>query len=208
VIRHTVQQGEHLSGLAEQYGFRGYAAIWDHPANAELKRLRKNPHVLAPGDELTIPDSKAKIVDLATGKSHRIKVRRSKLTLRLLILDGSRQPRANESCTMAVEGASRDIATDGDGKVERPITSSDRRASVEFDDIEVPVDIGALDPVDRPSGWQARLINLGYLESPVDDEDDPDIRSAVEEFQCDYRISITGRFDAATQQKILDAHGV
>ena len=208
MVRHTVQQGEHLSALAEQYGFRGYAAIWDHPDNAELKQRRKNPHVLAPGDEVAIPEHAAKVVDLATGASHRIEVRGSKLTLRLVILDGSRHPRANESCTMAVEGAARPVTTDGDGKLERAITPTDRRASVELDEVEIPIDIGSLDPVDRPSGWQARLINLGYLESPIDDEDDPEIRSAVEEFQCDYRISVTGRCDAATQQKLVDAHGV
>lgn len=208
MVRHTVQQGEHLSALAEQYGFHGYAAIWEHPDNAELKQRRKNPHILAPGDEVTIPDRKAKVVDLATGASHRLEVRRSTLTLRLVILDGSRHPRSNESCAMTVEGTSRAVTTDDDGKVERAITATDRRASLELDDVEIPVDIGALDPVDRPSGWQARLINLGYLESPIDDEDDPDLRSAVEEFQCDYQVTLTGRCDAATQQKILEAHGV
>ena len=53
---HTVQQGEHLPALAERYGFQTIDPIWNDPANAELKQLRKNPMVLMPGDEVTIPD--------------------------------------------------------------------------------------------------------------------------------------------------------
>ena len=39
---HVVRQGEHLSQIAEKYGF-SYKALWDHAANAQLKKLRGNP---------------------------------------------------------------------------------------------------------------------------------------------------------------------
>ena len=53
-INHIVRQGEHLSQIALNYGFRDYKIIWDHPDNAALKKLRKSPNVLMPGDTLRI----------------------------------------------------------------------------------------------------------------------------------------------------------
>jgi hypothetical protein len=205
---HTIQQGEHLSTLAERYGFQTYERIWNDPANADLKQLRKNPNVLMPGDEVTIPDLEDKSMEVPTTKLHRFVLRGSGLKLRLVILDHSGKPRASEACKLAIEGDASDMETDGDGKVERKLAPSVRRASVALDDVEVPIDVGYLDPVDHTSGWQGRLVNLGYLESPVDDPDDPDVRSAVEEFQCDYGLKVTGDSDAATQAKLLEIHGV
>jgi hypothetical protein len=208
MVEHTVQQGEHLSTLAERYGFQTYEKIWNDPANADLKKLRKNPHVLLPGDEVTIPDLEQKTVDVSTTALHKFVLRGSGLKLRLTILDHSGKPRASEDCKLTVEGSAEDLQTDGDGKVERKIAASVRRASVTLADVEVPVDVGYLDPVDQLSGWQARLVNLGYLESPADDENDPDVRSAVEEFQCDHDLKVTGDCDDKTQAKLLEVHGV
>jgi hypothetical protein len=205
---HVIQQGEHLSTLAERHGFQSYERIWDDPANAELKKLRQNPNVLLPGDEVTIPDREQKAVPVETSAMHRFVLRRSGLKLRLLIQDHSGRPRASEPCALAIEGDSADLVTDGDGKVLRAISPSARRASVTFAEVEISIDVGHLDPIDELSGWQARLINLGYFDSPIDDEDDPEVRSAVEEFQCDHDLTVNGRCDAATQQKLLFVHGV
>jgi hypothetical protein len=41
---HIVQQGEHLSGIAAKFGFSSFRTIWQHPENAELKKLRKDPN--------------------------------------------------------------------------------------------------------------------------------------------------------------------
>jgi hypothetical protein len=208
VLRYTIKQGDHLSALAERHGFERFEAIWDHPDNAELKQLRKNPSVLFPGDEITIPDREPKTVEVPSTALHRFVLHRSRLALRLTVLDCSGHPRSEAPCTLAVEGDASDLVTSGEGRVERRISPSDRRASVTFDSIEVPIDVGFLDPVDELSGWQGRLINLGYLETAIEDEDDPDVRSAVEEFQCNHEMSVTGRCDADTRQKILDVHGV
>ncbi len=208
ILRYTVKQGDHLTALAERHGFERYESIWDHPDNAELKQLRKNPNVLFPGDELTIPDRETKIVDVPSSAMHRFVVRRSRLALRIVLLDSSGQPVPDEACTLQVEGDPDDLMTDPGGKVERRIAPSDRRASVTFAGVEVPIDVGFLDPVDEVSGWQARLVNLGYLETPIDDEADPEVLSAVEEFQCDHDLPITGQCDAGTRQELLDAHGV
>jgi hypothetical protein len=64
---HVIEQGEHLSHLAAQYGFRDYLTIWDHPNNAALKDKRQNPNVLFPGDSVFIPDKEKKSVSRPTG---------------------------------------------------------------------------------------------------------------------------------------------
>src|ERR1035438_5291586 len=53
---YTVKQGDHLSRIADQFGFSDYRVIWDYAGNADLKAQRKNPHVLFPGDSVIIPD--------------------------------------------------------------------------------------------------------------------------------------------------------
>jgi hypothetical protein len=40
---HTVQQGEHLPGIASTCGWKDCRKIWNHPENADLKKRRKNP---------------------------------------------------------------------------------------------------------------------------------------------------------------------
>ena len=42
---HVLRQGEHLSQIADKYGYSDYKAIWNHPNNARLKKLRDNPSV-------------------------------------------------------------------------------------------------------------------------------------------------------------------
>src|SRR6185503_2681877 len=101
---HTVKQGEHLSGIAEEYGFSNFETIWDDPQNAELKQKRQNPNVLLPGDELFIPAKETKEESGATEKRHRFKWRGRQLQLRLRLLDFDNQPLANTECELHVHG--------------------------------------------------------------------------------------------------------
>ena len=55
-----------------------------------------------------------------------------------------------------------------------------------------------------PSGG---LANLGYLLDPTDSSDDDDVHLAVEEFQADNDLPLTGTFDPTTQAKLLEVHG-
>ena len=72
------------------------------------------------------------------------------------------------------------------------------------------LDIGHLDPVSEPSGQAARLKNLGYLFSSP--EADPDYEQkalghAIEEFQCDHRLSVDGICGPNTQAKLKEVYG-
>ena len=72
---HTVKQGECLSSIAAKYGFGDWKALYDHPSNAALKKKRPNPHVLFPGDVVSIPEKEKKQARVKTGQELKLTVR-------------------------------------------------------------------------------------------------------------------------------------
>lgn len=215
---HTVQQGEHLSGIAKRYGFSSYRTIWDHAQNAELKRKRVNPNVIFPDDRLFIPDKEEKQELRPTDQRHRFQVERPELKLRLVLEDLYEKPIARAKCDLRIEGETRRLVTDGQGRIEQTITPEAQSAMLLITDpqtpvneIAIPVRIGHLDPVDEVPGQTARLNNLGYFAGPFEGKKAEDntalFLSAVEEFQCDHGLAVDGTCGPATQAKLKQVHG-
>lgn len=48
-LRYTVQQGDSIVNVAFQHGFHA-DTLWNHRDNAELRRLRSDMNIVAPGD--------------------------------------------------------------------------------------------------------------------------------------------------------------
>lgn len=212
-VYHLVEQGEHLSGIAMKYGFADYRTIWEHVQNKGLREKRKNPNVLFPGDRLYIPDKQVKKETRPTGQRHRFEVPTHTLMLRIVVEKLNGEPMANTKCELQVEGKVYQLTTDGKGLVKQqiPKTAENGRLTIKDTedsvDIEVPIKIGHLDPVDEISGWEARLNNLGYRAGTSTDANDPQLRSAVEEFQCDHGLTVDGVCGPQTQAKLKQAHG-
>lgn len=208
-IEHVVAEGDHLTRIAEQHGFGDIHAIWDHPLNAELKGLRGNPNVLFPGDLLTIPDRSPRVENRATGQVHRFIRHHPTLLLRIALAGPDGLPLAALKVTLQIEGETISLVTNSDGVIERsiPPTAQNGKLTIEESRIEAPIAIGFLHPVEEMSGWRARLNNLGYGAGGADDPDDPIPRSAVEEFQCDQGLAVTGEMDATTRSKLRQVHG-
>jgi hypothetical protein len=209
---YTVRQGDHMFSIARQFGFSDYHTIWDQGENAELKKKRVNPNVLYPGDVLYIPDKQPKTESVATAKVHRFEINAKPLKLRLTLRDFDNMPVANMNCELEIEGQLFKLKSNGDGFIEQTIPADAHEGVLKVPDmeLEIPVKIGYLDPKDEDSGWQARLINLGYHPGPVPaqgENDDPSFRKAIEEFQCDYKLKVTGEADAATKAKLTEIHG-
>ena len=206
---HTVQQGDHLSGIAEQFGFQNIDTIWSHPNNADLKKQRKDPHILFPGDSVFIPDKTDKSAPAPTTKLSEFKIAIKLLRLNLKLQDVNLDPIANKPVNIDIEG--RIVpppSTDGDGKTSSIIPKSAKNGVLELGDLLFPIKIGHLDPIDKQSGQIARLNNLGYEAGDTAKVDTDAFESAVEEFQCDNGIKpITGVCDDATQAKLKDVHG-
>ena len=210
---HYVNQGDYLSKIAKQYGFADWKTIWNDSGNAELKKKRGNPNVLYPGDKLVIPEKGEKQESGATEQHHKFKAKHRTLKLRLVLKDLNFKPLANKKCVLHVDGQQFEITSKANGLVEHEIspTAEQARLSVEDDkapiSLEVPIQIGHLDPIDTLTGQKARLNNLGYFAGPLDEEDEALFKSAVEEFQCDHKLTVDGKCGSKTQAKLKEVHG-
>ncbi|MDA1073917.1 MAG: peptidoglycan-binding domain-containing protein [Proteobacteria bacterium] len=204
---HTIKQGEHLSEIALANGFIQIAPIWNHTANAELKKKRKHPHVLFPGDKVVVPDKQVKTASGATEKRHRFQAKREYLVLRLVLQDSQGEPFADKDCSLLVDLERHELTTDGDGKIELPITAMSKTGVLTIWNLEIPLKIGHLDPVTEPSGQKARLNNLGYYAGEQDQNDENLFKSAVEEFQCEHELKVDGKCGPNTQQKLEAVYG-
>lgn len=204
---YQVQDGDHLSSIANKFGFRDYKTIWNDPQNADLKSLRGNPNVLLPGDQIYIPERNSKTESRGTGATHKFTTPAPSLRLRIVTHDINDNPVANQDCTLQVESQLFKLQTDGDGLAQQTIAPTAVNGLFEILQMEIPMKIGFMDPADTPSGGRKRLTNLGYYWGPQDDSDADSLRSAIEEFQCDNSLKVTGKLDSATQDKLKQQHG-
>jgi N-acetylmuramoyl-L-alanine amidase len=212
---YTVRQGDYLSKIAKEFGFSDYLTIWNHPDNSELKSKRKNPNVLYPGDKLVIPDRNLREENCPVDKRHIFKKKGPALRLRLILEDAYEEPIANAQCLLAIEGGFRSITTDGQGKIDEPLAPGTTRATIIIQDaqqthlnnVEIPIKIGHLDPLEELSGQRARLKNLGYFPGKADDKNGPAFVTAVERFQAEHGLTVDGICGPKTQGKLKEVHG-
>jgi hypothetical protein len=198
---YLVKQGDHLSSIAADHGIANYHRISDAPENADLASER-DPHVLAPGDQVIIPDRNDKQEFRPTGASHPFQVDIPPLFLRIQLKDLDDKPIANADCDIKLDtdSAPSQVKTDGNGFLLRQISRNSKSADLtvhlpsktENPDAEPPdnkvayaVHIGNLNPHDKLSGQQARLNNMGYF-AGYTLRDIDEFLWASEEFECDY----------------------
>jgi hypothetical protein len=227
--QHTVVQGESVESIAHAAG-HVWETVWDAPENADLRELRKSPHVVMPGDVVFVPPIKLKTEEVATGQRHtvRLKAVPSKLIVRFLV-DG--EPRANAEYTFVMPGIERTGTTNGDGVLEESVDPQAEWAEVRFEleaaqeddeDLE-PVDdededededdppqdvyrfyLRHMDPSSEVTGVQGRLHLLGYGVGAIDGELGPRTQAALRAFQAEHELEVTGELDDATQAKLAE----
>lgn len=219
-MTHKVRQGQHLAGIAHDYGFSEFQPIWQHAQNADLRAKRKTPHILYPGDLVYIPDREERHEAGSTDKCHRFHLKARPLRLRLILERPFYKPFASVSGELQLE-QTRPVQTNSEGELDQRIDPSliDTTLALKLTvqgagGVTVPstegwsMRVGYLDPIDQPTGWLARLANLGYYRGPVADDANPDdVRSAVEEFQCDQSLVVDGVCGPVTQNKLKTVHG-
>ena len=209
-IVHVVDEGDHVSSIAELYGFENFETIWNAPENDALRARRDNPSTLLPGDEVLVPDKWAPEMKRPSAATHRFTIHVQKLVLRLRVLDWFGSPVANEKGKLTVEGRTLDVTSDGDGVVETLIARDACQGRIELGDHAFDLAIGALHPADEDSGIAQRLGNLGY---PTGDEDDDSVdrdervRFAIELFQSDCKRKIDGEMAPALLDELVKVHG-
>lgn len=178
---HEVQDGESLPSIAERAG-HFWATLWDDPANAELRRLRKNPNVLARGDVVHVPSLRAGEARVAPGLRHVFKRRGVPSIFRLRLLKGGR-PRLGVRYVLTVEGAPERVGeTDEHGVLEEYVPPQARRARLRFEGEPAvyALTIGGLRPADGPDGLRQRLVNLGLVTPGAGDDEVQRARQLLE----------------------------
>src|SRR5262249_12938477 len=157
-----VQQGECLSSIAARYGLSDWERLYDDPRNAELKKKRPYPNILAPGDEVAIPEPTPKAIEAATGRSHRFVVNTRTVKLRLALLDLYGTAYEGKSFVLTVGAKEIKRRTGQGGLIECDVPaqaqSAHLRVWLDDDDPDPHIDwdlaIGHLDPIDMISGVQ------------------------------------------------------
>jgi len=207
---YEVEPGDCMASVAAAHGFLG-ETLWNLPENAELKRVRKDPNVLLPGDRVHIPKPRPRWEDGPTDQIHRFKRKGVPSSLHVVLVDDEDHPLANQPYTLNIDGTLFAGVTDGDGAVRHPIPPGARRGILrvgpEDRRKEYFLDLGHMDPVETIRGLQGRLRNLGYYAGPINGEINAETRSALLLFQERYKLPLTGEFDAATQSKLKEVFG-
>jgi len=211
---HTVRQGECLSGIARQYGFKDWTVLYDDPANAELKQRRPNPNVLCPGDLVAIPDPRPTLARRATGDWHEFAVEREEVRLKVQLMGLDGKALANQAYQLTVDGQKREGTTDGSGLVDEPVDVKTKTAELkvtlpageETQELTWQLNIGSLDPVTTTAGMQARLAHLQYYTGAIDGKLGPLTRGAVLAFQQCAGLDATGVPDEGTLNELKKQH--
>lgn len=203
-IRHRVQQGECINSIASDYGFFP-DTVWKAPDNEALRKERKDPNALLPGDVVVVPDKRVRNEERATGARHTFKRKGVPAAFRLQIFVHGKKL-ANEKWTAKVDGTPHEGKTDGEGVLKIPIPPKARQIEIEIGGEKHVFDLGHVDPITEITGIQNRLTNLGYGKvEPTGELDDATI-AALLKFQRDVGFEETGRIDDRTRDELLELH--
>ena len=215
-VEHRVRQGECLASIAARHGLASADVLLDHPDNADLKRRRKHPGVLMPGDVVKVPERETKELSCGTGSEHVFRAKLPKRKLVVRVGDGGDGFLEGKRYEVRVGGALLHEGTiPGGGKIEHEleahVTSALLLVFMHDDDqaaeLVYPLEVGHLDPHDALSGVRARLANLGFGPlSRHDGELDDDAREALRAFQRKHSLDETGEADDATRAKLDELH--
>ena len=214
--KYTVKQGDCISSIAFAYNLFP-KTIWDHPDNEELKKLRKDPNALFPGDSVVIPEKELKEEDCQPEQKHRFKRKGVPERLRIQFLTGAEEddsPRKGIPYTLDIATKSgrpvpqKKGKTDNNGFLDESIPPDALKGIIVLDEDEdeevYEIMLGYLDPIDTISGVQARLNNLGYDCGDEDGILGVMTKKAIRNFQADNDLEILADDSTEIDQDTLD----
>jgi hypothetical protein len=211
---HTIEQGECLSSLAAQHQLPSWQTIYNHSNNAAFRQEHPNPNVIFPGELVYIPDPEVVHIEKPTDKKHNFVLKRDKTLLRIVAADEDGTPYKQNDYRLTIGDDIYEGKTDGQGMLEQAIDPQASSGVLTVWWHGAPrrhctwkLHIGHLDPVDRMSGIQARLNNLGYNSGPVDGIRGPITTAAVRKFQKKHKLAVDGIPGPITQAKLKEVHG-
>lgn len=207
---YVIRQGDYLNALAFRFGFDPQA-VWNDAKNEDLRKKRKNPDVLYPGDLLFIPDTPLppKEITAQSENPFTTAVPLTKFTVKgppdaAYIVEGIVPP---------LEGTA---GGDGAIELEIPVTTQELLLTYPELGFAYPLRIAHLNPVDEPSGVQGRLGNLGFGRTPMahllqdvlalGEPEEVLAARAITQFKQTHKLGNTAEVDEATREKLLALH--
>jgi hypothetical protein len=201
----VVTRGQHASLLAMRGGLRSLDTLWSHPDNAEL-RARRDANLLIAGDTVAVPARDDRFDDCATAHRHVFVVRRGQLRLRLRFEQPRGEPWQAGKCDVVIQGAVTTMSRDTKGALAVDVPMGVQQVEVGgLFESNVVLWTGDLEPIDTDRGVRQRLLDLGLVD--VEDPPGAQVRAALEEFQCDEGLPVTGEADASTRSRLREVHG-
>lgn len=199
-----------MLSIATANGFF-WETLWDLPANAALKKKRKDPFQLVPGDVVKIPDPRERSLHGATGHRHTIRIKGIPASVQVQVFDEDHEPLADQPFTLEAGGETVKGRTTGDGVVQAfvPYDAKEGKLTVGEGEREVKLEIqiGHLDPPSETQGVQSRLANLGFYSGELDGKESDALKRAVEDFQRHEGLTPSGEIDDRTRRALEDRHG-
>lgn len=207
---HEVKQGDCMASIADEYGY-SWVTMWNHPENSKLKKERKDPNILFPGDRVFVPEKELRIESRATEARHRFRRKGIPEIFTLRFVDHNEKPRAGLSYILNVDGIVFSGNLDSDGALSVKIPPASKTGTITLGDPnkgeEYDLNLGHMDPITELPGVRDRLYNLDYLEGETGDQDGPDLAEAIKAFQLDHGLATEQGLDQATRDRLVEVHG-
>jgi hypothetical protein len=185
---YVIKQGDYLALLAHRFGFDA-DAVWNDPANDDLRDLRSDPNLLSATDVLYIPDQldvEPPTHDLDVGQVNAFVSDSPTIDVSLKFIEPEF---ASKSISIPELPDLTDLVTGDDGTVKVSVPVTLQQFTVVFDDeTTFACKVGHLDPVDTLPGVIQRLQNLGFLNprAAIDAIPIENVRSALGVFLATY----------------------
>jgi hypothetical protein len=211
---HTVKQGESIASIAAQYNMH-WKKIYEDPSNSDFRQLRPNPHVIYPGDEVSIPEKELREENRTTDQRHHFEVEPRTVVLRVVMKDIEDHVLDNCAYKLEVDEKVYKGTTGTDGLIQETLPADAHDGTLTFwlnaeaqgGSFRWSLRLSHIDPVECLTGVQARLNNLSFNAGPVDGIRGPKTEAAVRAFQKKYRLKLDGISGPITQKKLKEVYG-
>jgi hypothetical protein len=208
---------EDIPTIALLHGINDWHLIWGHRENAELRRIRSNPLLLANGDRVFVPEDEP---DFSAGSGRHVQFRPTPppFDLRMVSValhDSRGNPFSGKRFELAYGDEVMEGVTSERGEVNcfvpynhsAPILTIYPQEENEQLRLTWPFQLGWLEPIDTIVGVKGRLRNLGYRIGALDESAGDDLDSAVRLFRLQHGLPNSTAIDSQLRQRLVRAHG-
>jgi hypothetical protein len=128
--------------------------------------------------------------------------------LNLELRDSTGAPLADREYVLILpDGSRREGRLDGAGYLHEPVPADATQLLLDVAERRITLDVAGMPAHDSVEGAQERLNHLNYFVGDVDGKLGPFTRMAIERFQRDHDLPVTGVLDRETFERLRGEHG-